>query len=276
MIESASTSGARSAPVRDVARATRCGGAVRSAVVTLFTLGIWAGAAFGQPPKIEVEVVPTDSEWQQFPPYCRARYSVTLYARGTRFEGSVPPDEMQRWRGQTGSFWEVLHHHCYGLIQLSRAPRVTDAGQRRYLYERAVDEFSFAYQNTEHPLRAQSAVQLGLAYKGLDEPDLALRYLDEALANNPKLESAYSAKGLILRQKGSLEEAKTTLLRGLDAVGGASAELNYFLGLTYFDLKDFTKAREYADKAYALGYPLPGLRNMLARQARETKAPPPR
>ena len=44
-----------------------------------------------------------------------------------------------------------------------------------------------------------------------------------------------------------------------------SAELHYNLGLLYVDLKEYELARDRAEKAYAMGHPLPGLRNKLLR-----------
>lgn len=41
--------------------------------------------------------------------------------------------------------------------------------------------------------------------------------------------------------------------------------LLYNIGLLYFNLKDYDKARDYAKKAYAGGFGLPGLRDMLVR-----------
>jgi len=37
----------------------------------------------------------------------------------------------------------------------------------------------------------------------------------------------------------------------------------YNMGLAYFKVKDYAKSKEYAERAYALGYQLPGLRNLL-------------
>ena len=39
----------------------------------------------------------------------------------------------------------------------------------------------------------------------------------------------------------------------------------YNLGLAYFRAKDYAKSRDYAERAYERGYPLPGLRNLLQR-----------
>jgi len=45
-----------------------------------------------------------------------------------------------------------------------------------------------------------------------------------------------------------------------------SAETHYNLGLLYFQTKRYELAREQARVAYSLGYPLPGLRDLLAKQ----------
>lgn len=42
-----------------------------------------------------------------------------------------------------------------------------------------------------------------------------------------------------------------------------NAAINYNLGLAYFNRKDYAKSLPYAKKAYALGFPLPGLKNKL-------------
>ena len=42
-----------------------------------------------------------------------------------------------------------------------------------------------------------------------------------------------------------------------------NAAINYNLGLAYFQKKNYAEALTYAKKAYALGFPLPGLKNKL-------------
>ncbi len=46
---------------------------------------------------------------------------------------------------------------------------------------------------------------------------------------------------------------------------GTSGNLYYNMGLAYFDLKDYDKARDYAKKAYSRGFNLPGLKNKLQK-----------
>lgn len=50
-----------------------------------------------------------------------------------------------------------------------------------------------------------------------------------------------------------------------ERIGPPNAELHYNLGLLYVDLKRYDAARESAKKAYALGYPLNGLKARLDR-----------
>jgi tetratricopeptide (TPR) repeat protein len=54
-------------------------------------------------------------------------------------------------------------------------------------------------------------------------------------------------------------------LEAAQAQVGNDSNVYYNLGLVYFDLKDYEKALESAHKAYAGGFPLPGLRNKLER-----------
>lgn len=70
--------------------------------------------------------------------------------------------------------------------------------------------------------------------------------------------------GLYLIQSGRSGEAvgKLETARELDS---RNANVHYNLGLAYFDLKQYDKALESAHKAYAGGFPLPGLRDKLKR-----------
>ncbi|MDB5976030.1 MAG: hypothetical protein JWR07_2790, partial [Nevskia sp.] len=63
---------------------------------------------------------------------------------------------------------------------------------------------------------------------------------------------------------GRTNEAIAAFRAGVD-LAPENATINYNLGLIYMKTKQYDKAAEYADKAYALGFPLPGLRNQLAQ-----------
>ncbi len=64
-------------------------------------------------------------------------------------------------------------------------------------------------------------------------------------------------------QKSGRENAALEQLEIAEALAPDSAEVHYALGLAYFDLEKFDKSSIHAERAYALGYPLPGLRDKL-------------
>jgi tetratricopeptide (TPR) repeat protein len=65
-------------------------------------------------------------------------------------------------------------------------------------------------------------------------------------------------------KQGKRDEA-THHLRVAEQNTRDSATVHYNLGLLYLDLKEYDRSVEHAQKAYELGAPLPGLRNLLAR-----------
>lgn len=69
-------------------------------------------------------------------------------------------------------------------------------------------------------------------------------------------------EGYYFSKKGKPQRAIKAYQDAL-AINPWSAEANYLLGLLYFDLKEFDKANECAQKAYMHDYPLPGLKTRL-------------
>jgi hypothetical protein len=68
------------------------------------------------------------------------------------------------------------------------------------------------------------------------------------------------------RKQHKLTEACDVLKQADDATGGTSAEVQYNLGLINLELGNTEGARANARTAYALGYPLPGLKNLLRKK----------
>ncbi len=89
-------------------------------------------------------------------------------------------------------------------------------------------------------------------------------YFRRALSFKPDDPVIHSIYGIYLHRSGALNAALTEYLIA-EQIGPASAELHYNLGLLYVELKQYGPAREQARKAYALGYPLTGLRARLDR-----------
>lgn len=70
--------------------------------------------------------------------------------------------------------------------------------------------------------------------------------------------------GIHLSKTGRMSEAIQYFDKA-KALGDDSASLHYNLGLAYFQAKRYPEALESAHKAYAAGFPLAGLKNMLVR-----------
>lgn len=70
--------------------------------------------------------------------------------------------------------------------------------------------------------------------------------------------------GQYLYQTGQLERAKLSLAEAAD-LEPANANIHYNAGLLYFRMNDHQAALTHARRAYELGFPLPGLRNLLER-----------
>jgi tetratricopeptide (TPR) repeat protein len=68
--------------------------------------------------------------------------------------------------------------------------------------------------------------------------------------------------GIYLHKSGKFELA-IKYYKQAEKILPGSSEVHYNLGLLYVKKKDYRLAKLHAKRAYALGYPLPGLRNKL-------------
>jgi len=86
--------------------------------------------------------------------------------------------------------------------------------------------------------------------------------LDRAIRWRPNDPTVRLIYGLYLHLSGDLQKALTAYKLS-EQLQPNSADLQYNLGLLYFDMKQYALAKEHAKRAYQLGYPLPGLRKKL-------------
>jgi tetratricopeptide (TPR) repeat protein len=100
-------------------------------------------------------------------------------------------------------------------------------------------------------------------------------YFDRAIRWRADDSGVRLVYGIYLTRKGRPKEA-IEQLQIADKLAGEDANIQYNLGLAYFEAGDMTRALTHAHAAYALGFPLPGLRNRLERAGkwREPIAPP--
>lgn len=89
-------------------------------------------------------------------------------------------------------------------------------------------------------------------------------YFDRAERFKPDDAMVKTIHGIYLIRSGKPQAGKEKLEAALSLAGG-NANIYYNLGLAYFDMKQFDKSLESAHQAYALGFPLPGLRDKLKR-----------
>ncbi len=214
----------------------------------------------------EVATKPTDLEWATWPEYCRARFVVSAAGRESTHVKDVSKGTVALWESRLGGWWYALHHHCAALLLISRARTQADPTKRNYTLKVAMRELQFTIARTPetNPGYVESTIQLAFALEQAGDVKSALEYLDAAIKLNPTAANAYAAKSMILRNKKDPEGALAALLAGNEAVQGRSAELHYFLGLTYLDLRQYDQAQIQAREAYAMGHQLPGLRRKLA------------
>ena len=80
---------------------------------------------------------------------------------------------------------------------------------------------------------------------------------------NPRDGMVPLVQGMYYHRLGQNDTARQHLQRAVQ-LSPNNPEVQYNLGLVLFRLGDYTAARTHARRAYSLGYPLPGLRNLLA------------
>ena len=88
--------------------------------------------------------------------------------------------------------------------------------------------------------------------------------LQTALEINPKAAGTYVIQGIYSHRQQRYAEAIQSFKTALE-IDPSSINAHYNLGLTYFEIKQYDRANDEAQQAYALGAPLSGLRLKLER-----------
>jgi len=120
-----------------------------------------------------------------------------------------------------------------------------------------------AFPNHHRALWAVAQLQLRDA-KQLQKYRSADCYFDRAIRWRSQDATVRMVYGIYLARKGNRKEAVQQYQAAI-SLAPDNAEVHYNAGLVYLELNDIEKALIHAKRAYALGYPLPGLRKRLAQ-----------
>ena len=138
-------------------------------------------------------------------------------------------------------------------------------------------EFLYTLEHFPNHHRAlASMAKLGLRLKSAQPPGARYSiscFFERAIGFAPHDVTARMVYGSYLLATGQ----DATALEQLDAASRLAPEqatIQYNLGLMYVKKKEYDKASAHAQKAYALGFPLPGLKNKL-KAAGKWREPPP-
>lgn len=111
--------------------------------------------------------------------------------------------------------------------------------------------------------RSQGKIYTPPLNEGRGWPSSAECYFDRAIRWRPNDPNVRLIYGIHLHLMGKLDEALRQY-QFSERIQPNSSDLNYNMGLLYFDFKQYSLAKQYAKRAYELRYPLPGLRRKLA------------
>jgi tetratricopeptide (TPR) repeat protein len=92
-------------------------------------------------------------------------------------------------------------------------------------------------------------------------------YFERAIGFVPDDYNMRVLYGVYLVRTGKAQEARGHLEFAADKAPD-DANVQYNLGLAYFDMKDFDRSLEHARRAYELGFALPGLRRKLEAEGK--------
>jgi len=240
-------------------------GALTSSAVIFF------GALAGTPAYAAWEFEPTAAEWASWSDYCRAQYSWVNagFTFQYQYGGTVPAAIVDHWRQVIGdSTFYGMHHWCASIHFLNRARSEADPKVHDFLLSRANEDATYSFDRTDpksfvYPDMAVTVAQIRDA-KG--KPDQAEAILRKGMLAQPKRSEPYVMLAMLKRKQHKLSEARDVLKQADEVTAGESPEVQYNLGLINLELGDTAAARANARKAYQLGYPLPGLKNLLRKK----------
>jgi tetratricopeptide (TPR) repeat protein len=138
-----------------------------------------------------------------------------------------------------------------------------EAHLRKREYAQAYSEFLFILKIfPNHPRTLALMVQVCEQWKS---PHCrSEEFLERAVSINPNASGTFVVQGIYLHRMRQYPKAIESYKQALE-IDPNSVNAQYNLGLAYLETKQYESANEHAQRAYALGAPMPGLRQGLER-----------
>lgn len=211
------------------------------------------------------QISPT--EWQAWPGYCQSRYVGVPGGSESPYAGLVKPDVAAKAHAMLGESYVHVHHACYAMMLIARAERLQgrDDARMKANLNMAIGEVGYVLPRIPPSVPVHwkmLTIQARALYMG-GKKQPAIDALRQIIRRKPDFVDGYVVLGNFLYKEGKYAEAREVLQTGLEKVPAPTAEMHYFLGMIMLKEGSFDGARDHAQKAYKLGYPLPGLRNKL-------------
>jgi tetratricopeptide (TPR) repeat protein len=219
--------------------------------------------------------VPSAADWKAWPEVCRVQYawvSLKVNEYGRYYSDA----DIQRWRSAVGpEAWTPLHHYCKALVVVREARRERNKQTRQFLVQTAISEAAFTYDrvnpsNVFYPALAATMAEARFLNGEIETAESILRRVIEL---HPKRFEPYAMLSNIYAEAKRDAEAIAVLEQADRAAEGQSAEIRYSLGLLNLKQGKIDAAVEHARVAYALGFPLEGLKNRLKKLGRWPPTP---
>jgi len=216
---------------------------------------------------------PTKQEFNAWSVRCQKLYLSTGVGRRSEFRGRYSSAKVEQERLLSnlrhGGGW----HYCTSIIYIKRAKLETvNEDVRNYNLKKAMNEINYTVSriNKRDPWYAEIGVTLGNLFKALGLYEKSAIAYNEVIESFPTYHQAYLGQSLLYRKMGNTNKAIAILENLGNENITKSVEVSYFLGIYYVEEANIEKANYYANIAYSLGYPLPGLKIKL-KQLKQLK-----
>ncbi len=147
-------------------------------------------------------------------------------------------------------------------VHLSKAMAHLRSGKKHRL-EYAEAEFKYILAIwPNHPASLQGMTDVAIR---LGRPEVADFYFRKALEFFPEVPETYALYGIYLYKINDLDRSIEMLEKAVQ-LAPHSSQNHYLLGLSYYAAKQYDLALQHAQQAYNMGYPLPGLRDLLSKK----------